>query len=182
MYRTTPNVRPVTCEPLLLLSPPRRCLNNPARQVLSVSLTVELTSVNHAVCLAFRPRSVVLRHHQAVPAAQKTSWTTFLKSCVPVPAALRLLSFALSRLASFAGDLSSLTAPPFILSPTSLTEFPGTKHSLSIACLLISSPAYWCERPELFARIVDGETEEERAYAVLKWFIVALPSFIASLR
>lgn len=78
---------------------------------------------------------------EAVPAAQKTSWTTFLKS-----------------LASFAGDLSSLTAPPFILSPTSLTEFP----------------AYWCERPELFARIVDGETEEERAYAVLKWFISTL--------
>lgn len=29
-------------------------------------------------------------------------------------------------LASFSGDLSSMTAPPFILSPVSLTEFPGT--------------------------------------------------------
>jgi TnpA family transposase len=27
--------------------------------------------------------------------------------------------------ASVSGDLSSLTAPPFILSPISLTEFPG---------------------------------------------------------
>ncbi|KAJ3490019.1 hypothetical protein NLJ89_g11473 [Agrocybe chaxingu] len=45
---------------------------------------------------------------QAVPASQRGSWSSFLKS-----------------IASFSGDLSSLTAPPFILSPTSLTEFPG---------------------------------------------------------
>ncbi|KAI6158617.1 hypothetical protein EDD17DRAFT_988579 [Pisolithus thermaeus] len=76
---------------------------------------------------------------QAVPAAQKGSWASFLKS-----------------LAGFTGDLSSMTAPPFILSPTSLTEFP----------------AYWCERPELFAKIADGKNEEERALAVLRWFIV----------
>ncbi|KAF8438560.1 hypothetical protein L210DRAFT_3612871 [Boletus edulis BED1] len=78
---------------------------------------------------------------EAVPAAQKGSWTSFLKS-----------------LAGFTGDLSSLTAPPFILSPTSLTEFP----------------AYWCERPELFAQIADGKTEEARALAVLRWFISTL--------
>ncbi|KAG2072030.1 Oxysterol-binding protein [Suillus decipiens] len=78
---------------------------------------------------------------EAVPAAQKSSWTTFLKS-----------------LAGFTGDLSAMTAPPFILSPTSLTEFP----------------AYWCERPELFAAIADGKTEQARALAVLKWFISTL--------
>ncbi|KAH7924351.1 Oxysterol-binding protein [Leucogyrophana mollusca] len=78
---------------------------------------------------------------EAVPAAQKSSWTSFLKS-----------------LASFSGDLSSMTAPPFILSPTSLTEFP----------------AYWCERPELFAAIADGKTDEARSLAVLKWFISTL--------
>ncbi|KAG8681642.1 Oxysterol binding protein [Ceratobasidium sp. 395] len=44
----------------------------------------------------------------AVPQAQKGTWTSFVKS-----------------LASFSGDLSSMTAPPFILSPVSLTEFPG---------------------------------------------------------
>jgi len=76
-----------------------------------------------------------------VPAAQKGSWTSFLKS-----------------LAGFTGDLSAMTAPPFILSPTSLTEFP----------------AYWCERPELFAQIADGKTEEARALAVLRWFISTL--------
>ena len=43
-----------------------------------------------------------------VPVAQKATWTTFLKS-----------------IASFSGDLSSLTAPPFILSPVSLAEFPS---------------------------------------------------------
>ncbi|KAG1744420.1 hypothetical protein EDB19DRAFT_1894562 [Suillus lakei] len=78
---------------------------------------------------------------RAVPAAQKSSWTSFLKS-----------------LAGFTGDLSAMTAPPFILSPTSLTEFP----------------AYWCERPELFAAIADGKTEQARALSVLKWFISTL--------
>lgn len=61
-----------------------------------------------------------------------------------------------TSIASFSGDLSSLTAPPFILSPVSLTEFP----------------AYWCERPDLFAAIADAKEGEERHLAVLKWFIV----------
>jgi hypothetical protein len=56
------------------------------------------------------------------------------------------------------GDLSSMTAPPFILSPTSLTEFP----------------AYWGERPELFADIAQGRDEQERAERVLRWFICTL--------
>ncbi|KAJ6476262.1 hypothetical protein C8R45DRAFT_1009405 [Mycena sanguinolenta] len=78
---------------------------------------------------------------EAVPVAQRGSWTSFLKA-----------------IASMSGDLSSLTAPPFILSPVSLTEYP----------------AYWCERPELFAEIADGKTSEQRALAVLKWFISTL--------
>ncbi|KAF8154016.1 hypothetical protein B0H34DRAFT_720051 [Crassisporium funariophilum] len=77
----------------------------------------------------------------AVPAAQRGSWTSFLKS-----------------IASFSGDLSSLTAPPFILSPTSLTEFP----------------AYWCERPEFFAAIADAKPGHERVLAVLRWFVSTL--------
>ncbi|KAI0255600.1 Oxysterol-binding protein [Lactifluus subvellereus] len=77
----------------------------------------------------------------AVPASQKSTWTQFIKS-----------------IASFSGDLSSLTAPPFILSPVSLTEFP----------------AYWCERPELFAEIAQGNTPEDRAKRVLKWFVSTL--------
>ncbi|KAF8637163.1 hypothetical protein AX17_003067 [Amanita inopinata Kibby_2008] len=78
---------------------------------------------------------------EAVPAAQRGSWTSFLKS-----------------IASFSGDLSSLTAPPFILSPVSLTEFP----------------AYWCEHPELFAAIASAKSGEERALVILKWFISTL--------
>jgi hypothetical protein len=76
-----------------------------------------------------------------VPPAQRGSWSSFLKS-----------------IASFSGDLSSLTAPPFILSPTSLTEFP----------------AYWCEHPEVFAAIADAKPGHERAVAVLRWFISTL--------
>lgn len=78
---------------------------------------------------------------EAVPAAQKQSWGAFLK-----------------QLASLSGDLSSMTAPPFILSPVSLTEYPS----------------YWCERPDLFADISAGKTPEERALKVLKWFISTL--------
>ncbi|KAF5389102.1 hypothetical protein D9757_004918 [Collybiopsis confluens] len=71
---------------------------------------------------------------EAVPPAQRSSWASFLKT-----------------VASFSGDLSSMTA-------ISLTEFP----------------AYWCERPELFSAIADQTTEEGRALAVLKWFISTL--------
>lgn len=78
-----------------------------------------------------------------LPPAQQASWGTFIKS-----------------LANVSGDLSSMTAPPFILSPTSLTEFP----------------AYWGERPELFAQIADGKTPEERSRLVLRWFICTLKS------
>jgi len=78
---------------------------------------------------------------EGVPASQKSSWATFIK-----------------QIASVSGDLSSLTAPPFILSPISLTEFP----------------AYWCERPELFSAIADAKSDEERSVAVLKWFISTL--------
>lgn len=45
-----------------------------------------------------------------------------LASWLPLVYSMRLWA---TRIASFSGDLSSLTAPPFILSPVSLTEFPG---------------------------------------------------------
>ncbi|BEI86733.1 hypothetical protein CcaverHIS002_0700790 [Cutaneotrichosporon cavernicola] len=76
-----------------------------------------------------------------VPQDQKAGWASFIKS-----------------LAHMTGDLSSMTAPPFILSPTSLTEFP----------------AYWAEHPELFADISEGETEEDRMERVFLWFIATL--------
>jgi len=76
-----------------------------------------------------------------VPAEQKAGWASFIKS-----------------LTHMTGDLSTMTAPPFILSPVSLTEFP----------------AYWCEHPTLFASISGGVNEQDRMERVLRWFIMTL--------
>ncbi|KAI5287334.1 Oxysterol binding protein, partial [Ascosphaera atra] len=59
---------------------------------------------------------------------------------------------------SFNGDLSSLTAPPFILSSKSLVEFS----------------AYWAERPSLLVAPAKEPNPEKRAVLVLKWFISLL--------
>ncbi|KAI0428632.1 hypothetical protein F5Y09DRAFT_282726 [Xylaria sp. FL1042] len=75
------------------------------------------------------------------PQASGSSWSSFLKS-----------------IASFNGDLSSLTAPPFILSSTSLTEFSS----------------YWCEHPSVFAAPAKEEDPAKRALLVLKWFLTTL--------
>ncbi|KAI1375617.1 Oxysterol-binding protein [Hypoxylon crocopeplum] len=86
---------------------------------------------------------------EAVPNAQATgsSWTAFLKS-----------------IASFNGDLSSLTAPPFILSSTSLTEFSS----------------YWAEHPSVFAAPAKEPDPAKRALLVLKWFLTTLKQQYAS--
>ncbi|KAJ3561520.1 hypothetical protein NPX13_g8914 [Xylaria arbuscula] len=68
------------------------------------------------------------------PQATGSSWTSFLKS-----------------IASFNGDLASLTAPPFILSSTSLTEFSS----------------YWCEHPSAFAAPAKEQDPAKRALLVL---------------
>jgi len=77
----------------------------------------------------------------AVPAGSKTSWTGFLK-----------------QLASFNGDLSSMTAPAFILSSQSLTEFS----------------AYWSEMPRHFVAPAAEKDPKKRAMLVLKWFLSTL--------
>ncbi|EEH44389.2 uncharacterized protein PADG_00678 [Paracoccidioides brasiliensis Pb18] len=76
-----------------------------------------------------------------VPASSRGSWSSFLKS-----------------IASFNGDLSSLTAPPFILSSTSLTEYS----------------AYWAEHPRLFVAPAKEPDPQKRALLVLKWFLSTL--------
>ncbi|KAI0478206.1 hypothetical protein F4859DRAFT_513791 [Xylaria cf. heliscus] len=81
------------------------------------------------------------------PQASGSSWSSFLKS-----------------IASFNGDLSSLTAPPFILSSTSLTEFSS----------------YWCEHPGVFAAPAKEEDPAKRALLVLKWFLTTLKQQYAS--
>lgn len=52
----------------------------------------------------------------------------------------------LKTLSNFRGDLSSLTAPPSILSGTSLCEYP----------------AYWAASPKLFAQCAEGKDDVER--------------------
>ncbi|KAL9112163.1 MAG: hypothetical protein Q9227_003540 [Pyrenula ochraceoflavens] len=77
----------------------------------------------------------------AVPPASKGSWGSFLKG-----------------IANFNGDLSSLTAPAFILSTTSLVEFS----------------AYWTEHPSLFVAPSLEPDPAKRALLVLKWFLSTL--------
>jgi oxysterol-binding protein-related protein 9/10/11 len=64
----------------------------------------------------------------------------------------------LQNIASFSGDISSLTAPPFILSSTSLTEYS----------------AYWISHPSVFTDPAKGSDPEQRAVLVLKWFLSTL--------
>ncbi|KAF8241999.1 Oxysterol-binding protein [Wilcoxina mikolae CBS 423.85] len=77
----------------------------------------------------------------AVPPQAKSSWGPFLKS-----------------IASFTGDLASMTAPPFILSSTSLVEYSS----------------YWAEHPEIFVAPAKEQDPEKRALLVLKWFLSTL--------
>jgi len=83
----------------------------------------------------------------AVPPQAKGSWTTFLKS-----------------IASFNGDLSTMTAPAFILSTKSLTEFSS----------------YWTEHPSVFVAPAAEQDPAKRALLVLKWFISTLKQQYAS--
>ncbi|KAK5131088.1 hypothetical protein LTR08_001306 [Meristemomyces frigidus] len=83
----------------------------------------------------------------AVPASSRGSWSSFLKS-----------------MASFNGDLSSMTAPAFILSTTSLTEFS----------------AYWAEMPRLLVAPSKEPDPQKRAMLVLRWFLSTLKQQYAS--
>ncbi|CCU75590.1 putative KES1 protein [Blumeria hordei DH14] len=82
-----------------------------------------------------------------VSAQYKGSWTAFLKA-----------------IASFNGDLSSLTAPPFILSSTSLTEFSS----------------YWAQHPSIFVAPASEKDPQKRFILVLKWFLSTLKQQYAS--
>lgn len=57
-----------------------------------------------------------------------------------------------------------MTAPPFILSSTSLTEFSS----------------YWAEHPRLFVAPASAQDPAERALLVLKWFLSTLKQQYAS--
>jgi len=61
-------------------------------------------------------------------------------------------------LATVRGDISHITAPPFILAPQSLTEFPS----------------YWAERPSIFTAPAHEPSAEKRALLVLKLYLASL--------
>jgi hypothetical protein len=83
----------------------------------------------------------------AASAALAPGWSSFLKS-----------------IASFNGDLSSLTAPPFILSSQSLTEFSS----------------YWATHPTLLVAPAHEKDPAKRSLLVLKWFLSTLKHQYAS--
>ena len=90
-----------------------------------------------------------------VAPSNRGSWATFLK----VRNRLSPCTFKPSQsIASFNGDLSSLTAPPFILGTISLTEFS----------------AYWTEHPSIFVAPASESDPAKRALLVLKWFLTTL--------
>ena len=82
-----------------------------------------------------------------MPQGSKGGWSSFIR-----------------QLASFNGDLSTMTAPAFILSTTSLTEFS----------------AYWAEMPGLLVAPAAGDSAEKRMVLVLKWFLSTLRQQYAS--
>ena len=67
------------------------------------------------------------------------------------------LSFQQS-IATIRGDLSNITAPPFVLATKSAVEFP----------------AYWAEHPGIFVAPTSEPDPQRRALLVLKWFLAAL--------
>ncbi|KAI1383987.1 Oxysterol-binding protein [Hypoxylon trugodes] len=73
--------------------------------------------------------------------SHKSAWFQFIKS-----------------VATFKGDLTSLTAPPFLLAPQSIVEFS----------------TYWAEHPSLLVSPAREECPEKRSLKVLQWFISTL--------
>ncbi|KAI8329109.1 hypothetical protein BC941DRAFT_443467 [Chlamydoabsidia padenii] len=84
---------------------------------------------------------------ESIPVDQQGSFSSFLKT-----------------LASFTGDLSSLTCPSFLLAPISLLEYSS----------------FWADQPTLFSSIGDSDDAEERFYAAVKWFISSLNGSFSS--
>ncbi|GMF04028.1 unnamed protein product [[Candida] boidinii] len=88
--------------------------------------------------------------------ASSSSWTSFIKS-----------------IASYNGDLSSLTAPPFILSPTSLVEY--SQYWAEHVDLLLA-PNFITDETSNLKNNKSDPIELKRMLAVTKWFISTLRS------
>ena len=66
----------------------------------------------------------------------------------------------LTSIASMTGDLSNITAPPFVLDQKSVVEIP--------AC--------WAENPRMFTSVADSEDPAQRALHILKSFLAGMKS------
>jgi hypothetical protein len=75
-----------------------------------------------------------------------------------VPPTRSALRDFLGSVATISGDLSNITAPPFVLSEKSTVEIPQ----------------YWADHPSLFVSQGSGENAEKRSLSVLKYFIGTL--------
>lgn len=64
----------------------------------------------------------------------------------------------LASIATISGDLSNITAPPFLLASHSTTELPQ----------------YWAEHPSILVAPAAESDPEKRALSVLKWFLSSL--------
>lgn len=64
----------------------------------------------------------------------------------------------LASIATISGDLSNITAPPFVLAENSTVEIPQ----------------YWADHPHLFVAPAAEPDPEKRALLVLKWFVGSL--------
>ena len=90
-----------------------------------------VTPVHHYAYVVFDRDKIPSFFTNRDDSSQKGCWASFLKLYVfrrvlrAANVCSALTQSCSLRIVSFSGDLSSLTAPPFILSPTSLTEFPG---------------------------------------------------------
>ncbi|KAH8599284.1 hypothetical protein B0O99DRAFT_683262 [Bisporella sp. PMI_857] len=83
----------------------------------------------------------VSKNEEKIAEQHKNQWFGFIKS-----------------IATFRGDLASITAPPFLLSPQSMVEFS----------------AYWAEHPSIFIAPAKESEPEKRALLVLRWFLSTL--------
>lgn len=64
----------------------------------------------------------------------------------------------LKSIATIKGDLSNITAPPFVLDNKSTVELP----------------AFWAERPSVFVAPASSSDPAQRALLVLRWFLSSL--------
>ena len=64
----------------------------------------------------------------------------------------------LASIATISGDLSNITAPPFVLATQSTTELPQ----------------YWAEHPSILVAPASEPDPQKRVLLVLKWFLSAL--------